>query len=112
MTLAQIIEYMTPRYGRDISWVWLKRALEKLNENTETVDNKFRVISIEITGGEDYEYEFAVPMDNSSYIIPNLWAETSRGSAVKVEISNKTKYGFKISSRKDCTYESVAFLIS
>ncbi|NCD42802.1 MAG: hypothetical protein EOL88_11995 [Bacteroidia bacterium] len=111
-TLSQMITYMTPRHGRDIGWVWLKTALESLSDATNAVDNKYRVISIEITGGEEYEYEFTTPMDNVSYIIPNLWAETPKGSAVKVTITNKTKDGFKISSRKDCTYESVAFLVS
>jgi len=103
---------MAPRHGRNIGWVWLKEALIRLNDYTAEVDDKFRVISVEVEGGEDYDYTFDTPMSSSSYIVPNLWAETSRGSAVKVEIKNKTKNGFTISSRKDCTYESVAFLIS
>lgn len=112
MTFSELISAMAPRHGRTIGWVWLKEALTRLNTYTISIENQFRVISIEIEGGEDYDYEFDTPMDSSSYIVPNLWAETQKGSAVKVNITNKTKDGFTISSRKDCTYESVAFLIS
>lgn len=90
----------------------MKEALTRLNTKTVEIEDTYRVISIELTGGEDYDYEFSSPMESVSYIVPNLWAETQGGRAVKVYITNKTKDGFTISSRKDCTYESVAFLVS
>lgn len=110
-SLSTLITRMTPRYGRQIGWVHLKAALLLLQTSTATVDNKTRTGSVELNAANDYEYdvEFDTAMDDASYIVPNKWAERPSGDAIKVVISNKTKDGFKVNSRKECTYEFVAY---
>jgi hypothetical protein len=109
MTLEQMITYMTPRHGRNIGWVWLKRALTYLDSKTTTVDDKTKSGVAEMTSlnGFSVDVEFDEAYEDDDYVIPNLWGKSAEGRIIGINITNKTKDGFTVSSQKYCYYEYI-----
>jgi hypothetical protein len=107
MTLEQMITYMTPRQGRNIGWVWLKRALTYLDSKTTTVDDKTKSGVAEMTSlnGFSVDVEFDDPYDDDNYVFASREAVTAEGRIIFINITNKTKDGFTVSATKYCTFE-------